>query len=606
MMPRKIWFVFVLTILLRVSPIWAAGSPWQAWLYEGEVGRMTLVNENGLMLRQFILPVTSGSEFSYNAAVSPDGRYVAYVGTVYPAAGSPSVMLYLYDLTLNTVIYNYGLPSDANHSLGFSSTVFNFSANSSTFAMGYASSSLNWEVLYIDLTTYVLSSLRADAPASVAAGIDTGFGFLVPTVQSNRDGQVKFTMIPSGTEGAPLYSSFTWTPATGMVAANDAYVMLNTDTLPLTGEVIMTLSDPRFPNSESAETGFPISNTLQVYDPATNSRYPVYASPTDNVYWPRFIQGGERIVVLGYNTLADRTTWQIFERSGNLSGVVDASAPASNVTSVAGLLNGFLYTAGGFDAGSGTTLYSVETRLTGSPYVAVPVWNSVLGARARIVWVSDNQAFGNTPFTPWGRAMPTGEADSGELLVNDQALVQTTEGDSLNVRSGPGTTFSRVSQLSNGALVTLIEGPRSGEGFVWWRVRTSSGMEGWVVEEADGVRTLIPAFIGPPVELPSLLPAPILLLPANGTVYNVFPRTTTLVWTPVENATVYLIEIESCLPGTVPLACEPLITTSVTSSQTSYTFSFVGAQPGRWRVWAMDVSSQEGAKSDWWTFTHQQ
>ena len=30
----------------------------------------------------------------------------------------------------------------------------------------------------------------------------------------------------------------------------------------------------------------------------------------------------------------------------------------------------------------------------------------------------------------------------------------------------------------------------------------------------------------------------------------------------------------------------------------------IGAQPGRWRVWALDDKSVEGVKSDWCEFTY--
>jgi hypothetical protein len=39
---------------------------------------------------------------------------------------------------------------------------------------------------------------------------------------------------------------------------------------------------------------------------------------------------------------------------------------------------------------------------------------------------------------------------------------------------------------------------------------------------------------------------------------------------------------------------------------TSYTFDFVGAQPGRWRVWAVGVAEQDGPQSDWWEFNYTQ
>jgi hypothetical protein len=39
---------------------------------------------------------------------------------------------------------------------------------------------------------------------------------------------------------------------------------------------------------------------------------------------------------------------------------------------------------------------------------------------------------------------------------------------------------------------------------------------------------------------------------------------------------------------------------------TSYEFDFVGAQPGRWRVGAMDKPGHTGERSGWWTFTYLQ
>ena len=41
-----------------------------------------------------------------------------------------------------------------------------------------------------------------------------------------------------------------------------------------------------------------------------------------------------------------------------------------------------------------------------------------------------------------------------------------------------------------------IGGPRAAEGFTWWKIRTSAGIEGWVVESVDDngsrLQTLIP------------------------------------------------------------------------------------------------------------------
>jgi uncharacterized protein YraI len=86
-------------------------------------------------------------------------------------------------------------------------------------------------------------------------------------------------------------------------------------------------------------------------------------------------------------------------------------------------------------------------------------------------------------------------ASGGILVVGGQASINTTEGDTLNVRAGPGTTFEIVARLPDGARVTLLEGPRAGEGYTWWRIRAGSA-EGWVVESVDDrgtrLQTLIP------------------------------------------------------------------------------------------------------------------
>jgi hypothetical protein len=40
------------------------------------------------------------------------------------------------------------------------------------------------------------------------------------------------------------------------------------------------------------------------------------------------------------------------------------------------------------------------------------------------------------------------------------------------------------------------------------------------------------------------------------------------------------------------------------TSSTEYFFNWVGAQPGRWRVWAIDASGREGPRTGWWVFVY--
>jgi len=104
-----------------------------------------------------------------------------------------------------------------------------------------------------------------------------------------------------------------------------------------------------------------------------------------------------------------------------------------------------------------------------------------------------------------------------------------------------------------------------------------------------------------------ILPAPVQVSPPNGSVFNHFPRTTRLVWRPVAGASSYTVEIDCyhccqrdkwCTEVGRTWKIERNLTT------TSYTFDFVGAQPGRWRVWAVGANGQSGAQSGWWEFRY--
>lgn len=91
-----------------------------------------------------------------------------------------------------------------------------------------------------------------------------------------------------------------------------------------------------------------------------------------------------------------------------------------------------------------------------------------------------------------------GEEDSGitesfltyKLFVGEKAEVYTTEGDRLNLRSGPGLDYEILGKLEKGTVVTLVEGPRKAEGYAWWFIRTDDGQEGWSVERVEEEQTL--------------------------------------------------------------------------------------------------------------------
>lgn len=106
------------------------------------------------------------------------------------------------------------------------------------------------------------------------------------------------------------------------------------------------------------------------------------------------------------------------------------------------------------------------------------------------------------------------------------------------------------------------------------------------------------------------LPAPKQTAPADGTVFNHYPRTTLLEWAPVPGAASYTVEVEFfnvCGPVACPETSPHQINGDPPQSgleATKYEFNFIGAQRGRWRVRAVGADGRAGAASPWATFVY--
>jgi hypothetical protein len=102
-------------------------------------------------------------------------------------------------------------------------------------------------------------------------------------------------------------------------------------------------------------------------------------------------------------------------------------------------------------------------------------------------------------------------------------------------------------------------------------------------------------------------PQPRLLYPSDGESFSHFPRHTVLVWERVQEATSYSLEIDCYHCCEVKKWCSEVgrqwrVVTGLDT--TFYAFGFVGAQPGRWRVWAIASNGEAGPKSVWRQFRY--
>lgn len=107
-----------------------------------------------------------------------------------------------------------------------------------------------------------------------------------------------------------------------------------------------------------------------------------------------------------------------------------------------------------------------------------------------------------------------------------------------------------------------------------------------------------------------VLPAPIQAWPEDGRIFDNYPRNAAVLWEPVRGAVSYTVELDClhcCVKGEW---CSDLgkpwkIVRNIPPDRApGYKFEFVGAQRGRWRVWAVDKSGGEGEKSSWRTFRY--
>lgn len=102
---------------------------------------------------------------------------------------------------------------------------------------------------------------------------------------------------------------------------------------------------------------------------------------------------------------------------------------------------------------------------------------------------------------------------------------------------------------------------------------------------------------------------PVQISPPDGSIFEHYPRTTTVTWAEVQGAYSYGVEVDCYHCCAVDEWCTDVGQTWIVTSEiykTNYTFDYVGAQPGRWRVWAIYPDGTEGPKSGWWEFRYLQ
>lgn len=516
MLRRWILFWGVLAALVAALPVGAQAEMWTAWLYDSVSGRVAEVDSAGAILNDLILPLPAGFDrYPTRAAVGPDGETFAYIGF-----NSVTYQGILVVSRLSQTVFTFALPLTFSDNLEFVADESVFSPDGTQIAIGYSLNGGGWSILAFDLQSGGLINLLSwDAGTVAVLGLPATFG-ITPVIRAFDGQTVTFNLIPAGTEALPPFAAYDWNVFNNSLTSNSVYQSLDADRLPATGEVIMSLSDDRLQN-QSQNFQFGQLNSLQVYDVVNGARYPFFNAPDYSLFTPRFIQGGQYIVTDGVD-FADRYQMMVLTRDGRLVTTLPA---ALRYRELRGTSAGFVYTT---DDPEGRVLLMSALPDGAGGYSTRPVWASAPGDIPMLVWVGEDGPRGQTAFTPWAQlaapvfasgvaplvmpapnqpllvspaqaapaSVPT-PAFNRPLVIGGLAIVNTTEGDQLNVRLGPGRDFDIAIRLSSGERVTIVDGPRAGDGLVWWKVRTAVGIEGWAVESVDDngvpLQTLLPS-----------------------------------------------------------------------------------------------------------------
>jgi hypothetical protein len=107
----------------------------------------------------------------------------------------------------------------------------------------------------------------------------------------------------------------------------------------------------------------------------------------------------------------------------------------------------------------------------------------------------------------------------------------------------------------------------------------------------------------------TVVSAPVQISPKNGTVFEHYPRKTPLRWQTVAGASNYSVEVDCyhcCATDNWCTDVGQTWRTFTSIGDNTYTFEFVGAQMGRWRVWGIDANGNAGPGSGWWEFEYVQ
>jgi hypothetical protein len=480
MMPKR-YFIFFIIIIGSISLSLLATSAqarWSIWVYQAESGRLLRVDNQGSVIATQDIAASA-----QNLVIAPNGDKAAYLIS--------SRQLIVKDLNNGSQIAAIGLseigiPHDEHDRLLLYQAAFDESSNNLVYAEILGG--LGWQIHLYDLNSAMIRyTLRyRDAMASNFPTLHAG---IIPQIQSIYGDTITFNVDPRLPIGIHSYH---WFYRGAILSETVAAPNFESAYFPYSGDIVNPLADNRFPaENEDFRFDFEQHNSLHAYVLA-NGRFPFFFDPELDLEQVWFIQAGERLLVQAYVDEI-RHVWIILGRDGN-----EIRRQPVAGTDIVGTPDGFVYAT---RVENQTAIVEVDTRTLANAgetlWLQPGIW--------RIVWAGQNQPENTLPaWTQLGDVQvdPSGSAspDTTPTLapppnafrrVGMAIQIFVPDEGYLNLRDAPSSNSNVVTLLESGSRGTIISGPVTAEGFIWWEI-TVDNRSGWVVESLPDSLALIP------------------------------------------------------------------------------------------------------------------
>jgi hypothetical protein len=366
-------------------------------LYDNESGHLALIAADGTVTRDLYVPLSQGfNQLPNSVAFSHEGTMMAFV------AGNTDTgekQLVIFDTAAQFQKLLVNLPVLRADSFGAGSPERAFNDNDSLLAFGFTTDD-GWRIDVYDLATGTVAYTLFDEAVSAYPVINGDGQPLLPIIQRFEGTRVTFSLGIIGTDGQYHASSFVWDFLTSGLVPAPEYFQLDTDIFAPTGEIIQSADAMDLPNHATEFFALSQRNALYAFDPLSNTYFPFYNDENRDLFWPRFVQNGERIFAGGYTAQAQGPDLFLIERDGTVTSAV--SVP--DITSVHGLPDGLIY---GLeipgDQGKATSLVYVDTRAGETLEGGMPVWTSAPNTTYRIMWAHDRRQAEPVEFPEWAQ-----------------------------------------------------------------------------------------------------------------------------------------------------------------------------------------------------------